>query len=141
MVGKLFILLQGFILVLQKEDPTHENPDEDDEDLDDDIQLSADGHPHKNLFSSATDAVISMVKRAAEALGNKVGNQTSKDKINDNVSKKSLCNSPRHLIVCNNCNETVFSQVYDLLSCKTSYIQKLVNIPAIYKALLNSFTC
>lgn len=82
-----------------------------------------------------------MVKRAAEVLGNKVGNQTSLGKSNGTVSEKRLCNSPRHLIICNSCNETLFSQIYELLSCKTSYIQKLVSIPPIYKALVNSLIC
>lgn len=134
-------LTDFLVVVLQKEDPTQENPDEDDEDTDYDGETPTGGHPHRNLFSSATDAVISMVKRAAEALGNKVDNQTSGVKVNDTVSTKSLCSSPRHIVVCNNCNETLFTQIYDLLSCKTSYIQKLVSIPAIYKALINSFSC
>lgn len=99
------------------------------------------GNSQKNLLSSATDAVISIVKRAAEALGNKVDNQTSGVKVNDSISVKNVCNSPRHVVVCSNCNETLFAQIYDLLSCKSSYIQKLVSIPAISKALINSFTC
>lgn len=131
-------------LVLQKEDPAHANrveDDDDDDEDDEDDSLAPNGDPQKNLFSSATDAVLSIVKRAAEVLGNKVNNQTANIKSNDTNKFKSTCSSPRHVVVCNNCNDSLFGQIYELISCKTNRIQKLVRIPYIYRTLVTSFTC
>lgn len=82
-----------------------------------------------------------MVKRAAEALGNKVDNETTVTKVNETITTKRFCNSPRHMVVCNNCNESLFVQIYDLLSCESMYIENLVCVPALYKALIDSFSC
>ncbi|CAH0557066.1 unnamed protein product [Brassicogethes aeneus] len=126
--------------VLQKEDPAHENPPDDDDD--DDELDAAKGDSPKNLFSSATDAVISMVKKAAEVLGNKGKNQT--DLKNPTLTYTPLintCTSPSHLVVCNNCSDILFGQIYELLSCKNTQINNLIGIPFIRKVLVNSQTC
>ncbi|XP_023023232.2 SUN domain-containing ossification factor isoform X1 [Leptinotarsa decemlineata] len=133
--------------VLQKEDPGNENTtdqDDDDDDDDDEEILNIDHNPgkaQKNVFTSATDAVISMVKRAAEALGNKVDNETVFVKKSNASTLVNTCSSPRHVIVCNNCSETLFGQIFELLSCKAEEISKLVSIPAIMTALLDSDVC
>ncbi|KAG5896398.1 hypothetical protein JTB14_009603 [Gonioctena quinquepunctata] len=131
--------------VLQKEDSGNTNPtDEEDDDDDDEDSLSADYHPdnsQKNLFSSATDAVISMVKRAAGVLGNKVDNDTVLDKKPNACTLVNTCSSPIYSVVCNNCSDTLFVQIYELLSCRAEEIRKLVSIPAIFKALIDSEIC
>lgn len=120
------------------------NPDddEDDDDAVDENVLLVDKDDQKNLFVSAKDAVISIVKKAAEVLGNKVENETIPVKQNKTASILiNTCSSPIHALICNNCNETLFGQIYELLSCRSNEIKKLVSIPIIYKSLVNSQTC
>ncbi|KAF7270055.1 hypothetical protein GWI33_016960 [Rhynchophorus ferrugineus] len=129
--------------VLQKDDPGHEHPVEDDDDDEVlDNALKGDGLS-SNLFSSATDAVLTMVKKAAQLLGNKVMNDSSQ-LTNDTLSNMSViksCNSPSHYIVCNNCSNFLFSKIFELLSCKQREISNLVNISFIAESLKHSNIC
>lgn len=88
-------------------------PDDDDDD-DDDYEQDTDGQENtdkKNIFSSATDAVMSVVKRAAQILGTK-SNEAAQNTKNSTVSTLiSTCSSPRHLVSCDKCSETLFGQV------------------------------
>lgn len=132
--------------VLQKEDPGNINPTEDDDDDEDDHILILNGEhdeSQKNLFSSATDAVMSIVKRAAEVLGNKVNNRTGQEQSGIlNVSSSiNSCSSPSYMILCKNCSDIFLQQVYEIISCDFSHIKNLVEIPAIHKALSNSWIC
>lgn len=127
--------------VLEKEDQTHVSDDDDD---DDDETLEGNGLPAKNLFSSATDAVISIVRKAAEVLGNKgnASNQTNEN-VNNLVKYTPLittCTTPKHLVICDNCSDTLFGLVYELLSCKMKLLQMLY-VPFIKSTLLNSYLC
>ncbi|CAG9814537.1 unnamed protein product [Phaedon cochleariae] len=129
-------------LVLQKEDSGNANHVEDDDDDDEEDNLfSAKNGVEKNIFSSATDAVISMVKRAAQVLGNKVDNQTTNTNKSLSNALVNTCSCPRHLIICNNCTETLLGQIYELLSCKSDTIRKLIGLPPIYRALAGSASC
>lgn len=130
--------------VLETENQVHANvaeEDDDDETLDVD-----DGEAPKNLFSSAKDAVISIVKKAAEVLGNK-GNTSSdvKEQENDTVVKYtpliSTCTTPSHLVVCDNCSDLLFGNVFELLSCKSKQLTQLVTKPVIRNTLYNSDIC
>ncbi|KAI4470454.1 membrane protein ch1 related [Holotrichia oblita] len=112
--------------VLEKENQAHtplEEEDDDDEPMDSD-----NGEAPKNLFSSATDAVISIVKKAAEVLGNKGNNSnyTHDAKLELESSKlRSQCKTPSHIIVCDNCSDVSYDDVYELLSsalCNTAAI-------------------
>nr|CAI5837711.1 unnamed protein product [Callosobruchus analis] len=124
--------------VLQKEDPTHENRIEDDDDDNEDDMILYDGS-ERNLFSSAKDAVISIVRKAAEVLGNKVDNKTATTDLNNTVSTLHTCVHPRYSLVCP--NESLCDRIYDLLSCSSDFISHLVAIPRIYSALWNSDVC
>ncbi|KAH1024846.1 SUN domain-containing ossification factor [Dendroctonus ponderosae] len=128
--------------VLQNDDPAHEQPleDEDDDLLDDGVKI-----PSGNLLSSATDAVLSMVKKAAQVLGNKV-NRTNETSQTSNEAKAQSplmksCSSPSHYVVCNNCSDVLFGRVFELLSCRREYMRNLVNIPYIKAALEASTVC
>lgn len=128
--------------VLQKDDPAHEQPleDEDDDLLDDGVKK-----PSGNLLSSATDAVLSMVKKAAQVLGNKV-NRTNETSETSSAAKAQSplmksCSSPSHYVVCNNCSDVLFGRVFELLSCRREYVRNLVNIPYIKAALEASAVC
>lgn len=131
--------------VLEKENQANTNPADDDDD--DETLDSADGESPKNLFSSATDAVISMVKKAAEVLGNKgnASNNTAEINKKEDVDKPSLlistCTTPSHLVVCVNCSDVLFGNIYELLSCKIKQLLSLLGVPFIKNSLYNSSIC
>lgn len=126
--------------VLEKE--THSNPI-DYEDIDD---LDNEDEPAgRNLFSSATDAVIKMVNKAREVLGNKGNNSnqtTERDAPVDNYSPLvNSCTTPSHIVVCNNCSDLLFGCVYELLSCKSNLLGNLLKAPLIKNTIYNSDIC
>lgn len=116
--------------------------DDDDDDDDETLDADSDDDTPKNLFSSATDAVISMVKKAAQVLGNKSNytNETIEEKMKL-MPLVQICKTPSHFVVCDNCSEALFAEVYDLLSCKSIQIHNLISIPFIRKAIINSDIC
>lgn len=130
--------------VLQKEDAANVNrPDDDDDEDEDDEENGSNPMPDdkKNLFSSATDAVMSVVKRAAQILGTKSNNEVLNTKNSTVGALINTCSSPRHVIGCKYCNETLFGKIYELLSCKSMEIKRLVGISTIYNTLISSSIC
>ncbi|KAF5303180.1 hypothetical protein FQA39_LY10093 [Lamprigera yunnana] len=132
--------------VLETENQEHDNVSEEDED-DDDEPINIDtGDTPKNLFSSATDAVISMVKKAAEVLGTK-GNASLNDKVDQNATVPkytpliSTCTTPSHIVVCDNCSDSLFGNVFELLSCNSRDLAPLVLNPFIKNVLYNTDIC
>lgn len=132
--------------VLETENQVHDNVSEEEDD-DDDEPINIDsGETPKNLFSSATDAVISIVKKAAEVLGNK-GNASSNGKIQENVTTAkyspliSTCTTPSHIVVCDNCSDLLFGNVFELLSCSSKELVLLVSQPIIKTVLYNTDVC
>lgn len=127
--------------VLEKEDRGHTNEEDDDDET-----LEDNGTVPKNLFSSATDAVILIVKKAAEVLGNK-GNASNQTTETDSVQTVkyspliSTCTTPSHLIVCDNCSDVLFGQVYELLSCRSKELYELAAVNFINKILRGIDVC
>ncbi|CAG9864341.1 unnamed protein product [Phyllotreta striolata] len=129
--------------VLQKEEAANNNvnrPDDDDDDDDDDENITSDSDK-KNIFSSATDAVISVVKRAAQILGTKSNDSVNSTKNSTASTLINTCTSPRHAIGCIECTETLFGQIYELLSCKSDEIERIASIPIVSKSLRSSTIC
>ncbi|CAG9832488.1 unnamed protein product [Diabrotica balteata] len=130
--------------VLQKEDSSVNRPDDDDDDEDEDDEendLNSSQTDKKNYFSSATDAVMSVVKRAAQILGTKSNDDSQKTKNSRASTLINTCSSPRHIISCQKCNETLYGQIYELLSCKAEEIRRIVSISSIQKTLISSCIC
>lgn len=108
--------------------------------------FSGDSESSKNLLSSATDAVMSIVKKAAEVLGNKANNsnQTSLvlDENNTSTSSSySTCITPIHQIICENCTKSIFEEIYELISCRSLQLMKILVIPYIKDTLSGSNLC
>ncbi|KAL3281521.1 hypothetical protein HHI36_004728 [Cryptolaemus montrouzieri] len=129
--------------VLQKEELSHiEEDDEEDENESENLYLN---DRDKNMLNSATNAVYSVIKKAAEALWTK-SNDTKEQISNESIAIKystliNTCSTPSHRIICINCNDVLFGQIYELLSCKSEHIQNLVGIPFIRRSLINSNIC
>lgn len=124
--------------VLQKEELSH--VDDDDLDDNDESETSPDGLT-KNMLNSATNAVYSMIKKAAEVLGTK-SNATDDKKDKFEYSPLiNTCSTPSHNVACLNCTDVLFGRVYELLSCKNEQIQRLLQQTFIRKALIGSHVC
>ncbi|XP_047506729.1 uncharacterized protein LOC125050778 isoform X1 [Pieris napi] len=116
--------------VLEKESSQHSaliDEDEDDEIIDVPDIPATETEPSKNLFGSARDAVMSIVKKAAQAFKTEVPKNVSSEQ-NDTLSDKvyKRCCSPSHIIVCDNCSDILYSDVYELLSCSSDKLTNLV---------------
>ncbi|XP_068620825.1 SUN domain-containing ossification factor isoform X2 [Battus philenor] len=117
--------------VLEKESSQHTahiDEDEDDEIIDVPDIPAAETEPSKNLFGSARDAVMSIMKKAAQALvktevPKNISNESNDTSVDETFKK---CCSPSHIIVCDNCSESLYSEVYELLSCSSDKLTNLV---------------
>lgn len=137
--------------VLETENEVHSaGHDLDDED-EDELPIGADmGKPTKNLFGHATDAVFTIVRKAAEVLV-KSGDSQNQSQTIDSKNSTALipsyrvasrhCSTLRHLVVCNNCSEDFFDQVYYLLSCHSSDLDALIESPFVFDGINNSQLC
>ncbi|KAK5646558.1 hypothetical protein RI129_005022 [Pyrocoelia pectoralis] len=131
--------------VLETENEVHTNTVDDDDDDNETIIMDNSESP-TNLFSTATDAVISIVKKAAEVLGNK-GNASSSDKNQENITVVkyspliSTCTTPSHIVVCNNCSDLLFGSVFELLSCNSQSLVQLLSQPKMKHILYNTDMC
>ena len=136
--------------VLETEVEVHESvPDvpDDDDDSDDEEHLDLDtGEPPKTLFGSAQDAVMSIVKKAAQALvkGGDSENSTTTDvevKPHSDSSGHETCASPSHIVVCDNCSDAMYSKVFGLLSCQWTSLQSFIDLPFVRNSFQNSKVC
>ncbi|EEB13583.1 conserved hypothetical protein [Pediculus humanus corporis] len=91
--------------VLAKEDERNSLSEDDDGDpYDEELMFHHKKDSPKNLFSSATDAVLSIVKKATAPFMKSDNNQTeSNNRVKTESSDDSLCITPRFVVICNNC--------------------------------------
>ncbi|XP_047986962.1 SUN domain-containing ossification factor isoform X1 [Leguminivora glycinivorella] len=118
--------------VLEKESSQHaahiDDDDDDDETIDVPAVPVAETEPSKNLFGSARDAVMSIMKKAAQALVKTEVPKNVSSEHNDTSTDKMYkrCCSPSHIIVCDNCSESLYNEVYELVSCSSDKLTNLV---------------
>lgn len=123
--------------VLETEDNINNDDDDDDESLD-----SYSGEPANNLFGSARDAVMSIVKKAAEVLV-KSSDKNQTEKLDSNISTPLInsCTTPSRIIVCDNCSEIMFGHVFELISCKGTSLNNFLSIKKIRHIFYNTDIC
>lgn len=132
--------------VLEKESsqhPAHIDEDEDDEIIDVPSIPAAETEPSKNLFGSARDAVMSIMKKAAQALVKTEVPKNVSSEHNDTSTDKMYkrCCSPSHIIVCDNCSETLYNEVYELISCSSDKLTSLVRLVFLRETLKCTGIC
>ncbi|KAK2577316.1 hypothetical protein KPH14_003446 [Odynerus spinipes] len=125
-----------------------ESDGEDDEDSDKEEILDADGVP-SNLFGSARDAVLSIVKKAAEVLvkssdltGNnitKIQQSIDSGTILDN--SYSSCTTPRYTILCAKCSDQEFAKVFQLVGCRERQLDDLLKNDLVNQTLKQGGLC
>ncbi|KAL0107163.1 hypothetical protein PUN28_015586 [Cardiocondyla obscurior] len=127
------------------------NTDEDDDEDSDEEELldSEGGDSPSNLFGSARDAVLSVVKKAAEILVKSSGLtennitqiQQSIDHGNILDNSYTRCTTPRYTILCGNCTDQKFASVFQLVSCKNQQLDGLLSIDLVNKTLRRGRLC
>ncbi|CAK9832934.1 SUN domain-containing ossification factor [Anthophora retusa] len=123
---------------------------DDEEDSDEEEILDVEsGEPPRNLFGSARDAVLSIMKKAAEVLvkssdltSNNITNiQQSIDSGNILENSFITCTTPRYTILCDNCSDQKFAKVFQLISCREQQLNQLLEIDLINKTLRENGLC
>lgn len=136
--------------VLETETDHQESDDDDDDDEDEDDPLDSEsGGDSRNLFGSARDAVLRIVKKAAEVLvktndpGNKNNITKIQESIEDNIMRSTFatCMTPRYTINCANCTDLRFARVFELLSCRAGHLDATLKIPFVNEALNSRELC
>ncbi|XP_076390866.1 uncharacterized protein LOC100876839 isoform X2 [Megachile rotundata] len=125
--------------------------DEDDgEDSDEEEVLDVEsGDPPRNLFGSARDAVLSIMKKAAEVLvksseltGNNITKiQQSIDSGNILENSFISCTTPRYTILCDKCSDQKFAEIFQLVSCREQQLNELLKIDLVNRTLRQSGLC
>ena len=71
---------------------------------------------------------MSIMKKAAQALVKTEVPKNVSSEHNDTSTDKTYkrCCSPSHIIVCDNCSETLYNEVYELISCSSDKLVSLV---------------
>ncbi|XP_033218949.1 SUN domain-containing ossification factor [Belonocnema kinseyi] len=127
--------------------PISEDEDNEHENGEDPLDFEG-GEPARNLFGSARDAVLSIVRKAAEVLV-KTGDLSRNNitKIQESIrgdlleSPLTSCTTPRYAIVCKNCTDDRFARVFQLLSCRDRYLSALLDTSFIRDTLRHSHLC
>ncbi|XP_011699792.1 PREDICTED: SUN domain-containing ossification factor isoform X2 [Wasmannia auropunctata] len=124
--------------------------EDDDEDSDEEESLDSEGGDSpSNLFGSARDAVLNVVKKAAEILvkssgltGNNITQiQQSIDHGNILDNSYTSCTTPRYTILCGNCTDQKFASVFQLVSCKNRQLDGLLRIDLVNRTLRQGKLC
>ncbi|XP_037903780.1 SUN domain-containing ossification factor isoform X3 [Hermetia illucens] len=125
-------------------------PADDLDDFDDEDAAEVSGNNlnknENNLFKSASDAVLSIVKKAAEVLVKTNSNKTEADALASNKTSSKLqfeqqCSTLRHAFICEKCEESIVNRTNDLLSCRYNQLISLLGIEILRAHLLTSQIC
>lgn len=122
---------------------------DDNEDSDEEALDIENGEPPRNLFGSARDAVLNIVKKAAEVLvksseltdNNITKIQQSIDGGNFFDNSYVSCMTPRYTILCDNCSDQKFAKIFQLVSCREQQLNQLLKSDLVNRTLQQSGLC
>ncbi|KZC15033.1 Protein osteopotentia like protein [Dufourea novaeangliae] len=122
---------------------------DDDEDSDEEEALDVEvSESSRNLFGSARDAVLSIVKKAAQVLGKSSeltdNNITIEQSIEDSIilgDSFVSCTTPRYTILCKNCTAQKFAKVFQLVSCRNRQLHQVLSMNLVYGTLKQTGFC
>lgn len=110
-------------------------------DDDEDDDLEATGKEKSNIFKSASDAVISIVKKTASFLNPQENRTSSVHPLSGSQPSHSHCITPNFVPTCTKCSRNLSDEVNALLQCKHAFLTKLLNVALIRNSLFNSQLC
>lgn len=119
--------------------------DGDDDNADDDMEaMTTAAKADSNIFKSASDAVMSIVKKAAATFVKPSDNKIDGDEVVLNIPldpPRSTCVSLNRVVVCKKCTVKFTEAVTELLNCKQSELMGLLSVPLIRKSVSRSQIC
>lgn len=121
---------------------TENHLDDDDDDFEEDflldqVYIKDDGS--NNLFKSASDAVFSIVKKAAEVL---VKSSNPKNRTKVTKERIVICQTPIvGLYNCTKCSSNLVERTNFLLSCDMMHLERLLNVQSIRNYLWHTSYC
>lgn len=118
---------------------TENHPNEEMDDFDDEDLQEQSRNAEPNLFKSASDAVLSIVKKATELVGKPSNNQNQTFKTPRHAV---ICRTPIYgLFSCAECSTSLVDRVNNALSCEFRALNSLLNVPDIRNDLLTTRVC
>lgn len=125
------------------ETENRQHPEEDiDDDEDDDVESV--GKEKSNIFKSASDAVISIVKKTASFLNPKENKTNVESEVLSSIQATTdftNCRSPNFISTCIKCTENFTQDMNLLLQCKHTFLTKLLSIDFVRNNLFGSQLC
>lgn len=118
--------------------PVVDGIDYDDELHESEVDLKNKKSGDNNLFKTASDAVLLLVKKAAEALGK---TNTTNVIESGNHKQHPECITTSFVASCERCSKNFSTEVNTLLSCKMNQLTQLLNVPIIRKNIYKSQIC
>lgn len=127
-----------------------EGEDDEDEDVVFEDEEENRGQPPVHLFGSARDAVLSLVKKAAEVLIKSADLKSTNNitKIQESIKGDVLehttlddCVTPMYSVACRDCDDSRFARVFQLISCNGHYLESLLNTNFVKETLSKSLLC
>ncbi|KAJ6650073.1 SUN domain-containing ossification factor [Pseudolycoriella hygida] len=115
---------------------------DDDNDEEDEIMLGDQKHDENNIFKSASDVVMSIVKKAAASFAKP--NDDEINKKTDNESKLvqgSKCVTPSFTFMCKHCTESMAAKVNKLLNCEMQVLNRIMRATVIRRSIYKSQIC
>uniref|UniRef100_A0A146MGE9 Protein osteopotentia n=2 Tax=Lygus hesperus TaxID=30085 RepID=A0A146MGE9_LYGHE len=93
--------------------------------------------PGDDLFRTAKEAVLSIVQKAAQVLGNGGARNNSCM----NVTTSSQCLTPGYQIVCNNCTAHFYYRLYEIMCCNSMKLKELLSNKFVNSVVTESPLC
>lgn len=117
--------------------------DDDDDDEDEDISAGEAKNDEKNIFKSASDVVMSIVKKAAASFV-KPNDKEINNRSEEEAAKHELtneCTTPNFVFMCKQCSKNLAVEVNNLLNCKMNVLNRILRANVIRQSIYKSQIC
>lgn len=124
----------------ETENRIHSVDDDNDDDEDEDVGEAK--HDENNIFKSASDVVMSIVKKAAASFGKPTGKETNNR--TEEVAKHELaneCTTPNFVFMCKHCSTSLAVEVNNLLNCEMNVLIRILRNDVIRQSIYKSQIC
>lgn len=124
----------------ETENRIHSVDDDDDDDEDEDVTTGDKKNDENNIFKSASDVVMSIVKKAAATFvkPTEINNRTEEATKREPRDK---CITPNFAFMCKQCTESLAAEVNNLLNCETKLLNNLLRADVIRQSIYKSQIC
>lgn len=117
--------------------------DDDDDEEDEDISVGEAKHDESNnIFKSASNVVMSIVKKAAASFVKPNDKETSNQ--SDEAVKHELinrCTTPNFVFMCKHCSKSLAVEVNNLLNCEMNVLNRILRADVIRQSIYKSQIC